>query len=82
MDIRYNWLSLNLNKVVMKAKGKILSVVGGIALLASCANYNHISENDVYMQKPSELNAGGDESDLTSFAAFKARRSYGTCYQR
>jgi len=67
----------------MKAKGKILSVVGGIALLASCANYNHISENDVYMQKPSELNAGGDESDLTSFAAFKAREkgTYGFRYE-
>lgn len=43
-------------------------------LLSGCAQYGMISENDVYMQKPTALSAGEDESDLTSYNAYKARQ--------
>jgi len=52
---------------------KILFLFGSSAFLASCANYGYISENDVYMQAPTELNLDEDENDITSFNAFKAR---------
>jgi hypothetical protein len=42
-------------------------------LLVSCAQYGIISENDVYIQKPTALSTNDDESDLTSYNAYKAR---------
>ncbi len=45
-----------------------------ITLFAGCANYGMISENDVYLQKPTALSTGEDETDLTSYNAFKARQ--------
>ncbi len=44
-----------------------------IALFTGCANYGMISENDVYLQKPTALSTVEDETDLTSYNAFKAR---------
>lgn len=56
----------------MEATIKILFILGASAILGSCANYGYISENDVYMQAPTELNLEEDENDITSFNAFKA----------
>lgn len=42
-------------------------------LLVGCAQYGIISENDVYIQKPTTLSTNEDESDLTSYNAYKAR---------
>lgn len=53
-------------------KNIIFIAVG--ALVASCSNYGYISENDVYMQAPTEMNLEEDENDITSFNAFKARQ--------
>lgn len=58
----------------MRLTIKILFMLGAGALLSSCSNYSYISENDVYMQKPTEINLGEDENDLTSFNAFKAKQ--------
>jgi len=57
----------------MRIKIYLLTLLGGITILSSCSNYGYISENDVYMQKPTEINLDEDENDLTSFNAFKAR---------
>lgn len=51
---------------------KCLSLFILTAVLTSCGQYGVISENDVYMQKPTALNSGEDESDLTSYNAYKA----------
>ncbi|PWH86086.1 hypothetical protein [Brumimicrobium oceani] len=56
----------------MKATIKILFTLGASAILSSCANVGYISENDVYMQAPTELNLEEDENDITSFNAYKA----------
>lgn len=58
----------------MKTAVKYLMGCGILALLSSCAGYNTISENDVYMQRPTALNLNEDESDLTSYNAFVARQ--------
>jgi len=53
---------------------KIFVLLGAGAFLASCSSYRYISENDVYMQVPTEINLEEDENDITSFNAFKARQ--------
>lgn len=53
---------------------KFFTLIGASAFLASCANYGYISENDVYMQAPTEMNLNEDEDDITSFNAFKAKQ--------
>lgn len=57
----------------MKFKGQFSMLIGAVAILSSCSNYEYVSENDVYMQAPTEINLEEDENDLTSFNAFKAR---------
>ena len=52
---------------------RLLTTTFLFALLTGCANYGMISENDVYLQKPTALSVGEDETDLTSYNAFKAR---------
>src|SRR5690554_1286011 len=53
---------------------KYMILLGVGVLLTSCSNYGYISENDVYMQAPTEINLEEDENDITSFNAFKARQ--------
>ncbi|WP_107038779.1 hypothetical protein [Brumimicrobium mesophilum] len=52
---------------------KYSAILGASVILASCSNYGYISENDVYMQAPTEINLEENEDDITSFNAFKAR---------
>lgn len=52
---------------------RILTLFLIVIFVAGCAQYGMISENDVYMQKPTALSTGEDESDLTSYNAYKAR---------
>src|SRR5690554_2544464 len=59
--------------MIMRFKGQFSMLIGAVAILSSCSNYEYISENDVYMQAPTEINLEEDENDLTSFNAFKAR---------
>ena len=62
----------------MSNNNKILQNILFVGLLtsflASCSSYGVISENDVYMQKPTQVNLAEDENDITSFNAFKARQ--------
>ncbi|HZH86889.1 MAG TPA: hypothetical protein VFD77_06195 [Brumimicrobium sp.] len=57
----------------MRLKIHFSILLGAVTVLSSCSNYGYISENDVYMQAPTEVNLEEDENDLTSFNAFKAR---------
>ncbi|HLV41857.1 MAG TPA: hypothetical protein VKY37_06235 [Brumimicrobium sp.] len=57
----------------MRAKIQFSILLGAITVLSSCSNYGYISENDVYIQAPTEINLEEDENDLTSFNAFRAR---------
>ena len=57
----------------MKGVKKFFYVVLLIGGFSSCSSYYHISENDVYMQKPTALNLDENEDDITSFNSFKAR---------
>lgn len=57
----------------MRLKIHFSILLGAVTVLSSCSNYGYISENDVYMQAPTEINLEEDENDLTSFNAFKAR---------
>ncbi|GEM_PF-2076504 len=41
--------------------------------MTGCAQFGMISQNDVYLQKPSALSTGEDETDLTSYNAYKAK---------
>lgn len=52
---------------------RVSALIIFVLLVTGCAQYGMISENDVYMQKPTDLSAGEDESDLTSYNAYKAR---------
>lgn len=58
----------------MKAKVHFSILIGAVAVLSSCSNYGYISENDVYMQTPTEINLEENENDLTSYNAFKANK--------
>ncbi|MCO5268195.1 MAG: hypothetical protein M9897_04785 [Brumimicrobium sp.] len=58
----------------MKTLNKYLWVAGSLLTLSGCANYGYISENDVYLQKPTEIVLNQDETDLTSFNSFMARQ--------
>ena len=51
-----------------------LSLIALGLIVTSCANYGMISENDVYLQAPTEINLQEDETDLTSYNAYKARQ--------
>lgn len=66
------------NFITMLNNNKILKnlIFAGIvtSFLAGCSSYGVISENDVYMQKPTQVNLAEDENDITSFNAFKARQ--------
>ncbi|PKR81031.1 hypothetical protein CW751_07665 [Brumimicrobium salinarum] len=44
-----------------------------ICTLSACANYGQISENDVYLQKPTAINLDEDQNDITSYNAFVER---------
>ena len=66
-------VSLTLRGTIMRTKVHFSILLGAITVLSSCSNYGYISENDVYMQAPTEINLEENENDLTSFNAFKAR---------
>ena len=53
---------------------RLFSLIFLSSFLVSCAQYGMISENDVYMQKPTALSVGEDETDITSYNAYKARQ--------
>lgn len=53
---------------------RLLSISILSVTLFGCAQYGMISENDVYLQKPTALSADDDETDITSYNAYKARQ--------
>lgn len=53
---------------------RLLSISVLTVALFGCAQYGMISENDVYLQKPTALSTGDDETDITSYNAYKARQ--------
>ena len=53
----------------------ILAVLLGVFILSSCSTYNVVAENDVYMQRPNEINVNEDPADLTTYTAYKAGRN-------
>jgi len=71
-------IRLNHNFIHMSYNIKILQNIlfAGIltSFLGGCSSYGVISENDVYMQKPTQVNLAEDENDITSFNAFQARQ--------
>jgi hypothetical protein len=54
-------------------KTHFILLLGVSLLMTSCSNYGYLSDNDVYMQAPTEINLEENENELTSFNAFKAR---------
>lgn len=69
------YLYINLSVDEMKRLVKYSWLFIGIGILSSCSNYKYMSENDVYVTAPSIMDIGGDESDLTSFNAFRSREN-------
>lgn len=57
----------------MKKEVKIFAIIGMVVMFSSCSNYKYLSDNDVYSQKPTDINLQENETDLTSFNAYKAR---------